>query len=179
MSNAQVSQTFWVPRFSERPVFWRRRFAGVAVVCAFGSVAACVCWAAPVSGGPVVGKIPWFAWVDASPVSVACLEADWFGALRFAVVYGCLPAFSFGAVCCAVLLGCHLRLHVLGAAARCGARARGSQLLKGSTLLGPFLVDAPEVVDGDYVWQPNQDAPADGLALDVGVVEEFGGRGLV
>ena len=72
-SNAQVSQTFWVPRFSERPVFWRWRFAGVAVVCAFGSVAACVCWAAPVSGGPVVGKIPWFAWVDASPVSVACL----------------------------------------------------------------------------------------------------------
>lgn len=138
-----------------------------------------MCWAAPVSGGPVVGKIPWFAWVDASPVSVACLEADWFGALRFAVVYGCLPAFSFGAVCCAVLLGCHLRLPVLGAAARCGARARGSQLLKGSTLLGVFAVDALEVVDGDYVWQPNQDAPADGLALDVGVVEEFGGRGLV
>ena len=42
----------------------------------------------------------------------------------------------------------------LGAAARCRARARGSQLLKGSTLLGVFAVDALEVVDGDYVWQP-------------------------
>ena len=67
----------------------------------------------------------------------------------------------------------HGGLPVLGAAARCGARARGSQLLKGSTLLGVFSVDALEVVDGDYVWEPDHGASADGLALDVGVLEEF------
>ena len=40
---------------------------------------------------------------------------------------------------------------VLGAAARCGARARGSQLLEDSSWLGPFLVDTLEVVDGNHV----------------------------